>query len=112
MLGRGLFRGAVAQAHRCRLMPTLHIAGCGQAAPTFRTLHCSAHLRGPEHDDFAPISKAVPDTDILGQIEEVRQGRDFRGAIQAAHICSLHCVPRLASPSELLTLWVMSGCRR
>ena len=75
MLGRGLFRGVVAQAHCCRLTPTLRVAGCGQAVPTLRTLHCSAHLRGPEHDDFAPISKAVPDTDILAQIEEVRQRR-------------------------------------
>ena len=73
MLARGMmFRGAAAQAHCCRLTPSLRVAACAQVAPMQRTLHASAQLRGPEHDDFAPVSKVVPDTDILEQIDQVR----------------------------------------
>lgn len=71
MLARGMFRGAAAQARGCRVAPATRVAGCGQAVPTLRKLHSSAQLRGPEHDDFAPISKVVPDTGILDQIDEV-----------------------------------------
>jgi hypothetical protein len=68
MLARGvMFRGAVAQARCCRVTPALRVV-----APMRRTLHASAQLRGPEHDDFAPVSKVVPDTDILEQIGQVR----------------------------------------
>ena len=65
MLARGMFRAA-AQAHHCRLAPA--------AVPALRQLHASAPLRMVEHDDFAPVSKVVPDRDILSQIEEVRAG--------------------------------------
>jgi hypothetical protein len=65
MLARGMFRAA-AQAHHCRLAPA--------AVPALRQLHASAPLRMVEHDDFAPVSKVVPDGNILSQIEEVRAG--------------------------------------
>lgn len=95
MLARGMFRGAVAQARCCRLTPALRVATCGRAAPVQRTLHATAQLRGPEHDDFAPVSKVVPDTDILQQIDEVCTGiRQWRHPKRA----DVQDAMRLASP--------------
>ena len=68
MLARtGLFRAAAQVSHRRLAAPRTALA----AAAPLRLLHAAAPLRN-EHDDFAPVSKAVSEADILDQIEEVR----------------------------------------
>lgn len=74
------------------MAPALRVAGGGLT----RKLHASTRLRGPEHDDFAPISKVVPDTDILEQIDEVRPSllqRHADGVRTYGFLCDLRRHP-------------------
>ena len=84
-----MLRGAVSQARCYRVAPALRVAGGGLT----RKLHSSTQLRGPEHDDFAPISKVVPDTDILEQIDEVRPSLHHCEHMDSSAICVVTTAP-------------------